>query len=96
MRNTRTRPRTEGARRAPRDRGEACSARAVQDDGLPRDSTVTSTWRQVSGPGTVIFVNPNQAATRASFSQPGTYEPELSASDSELDNSVLVTVTVKS
>ncbi len=69
---------------------------SVQDDGWPRDSAVTSTWRQVSGPGTVTSVNPNQAATRASVSQPGTYELELSARDSELDNSVQVTVTVKS
>ena len=67
----------------------------VRDDDLPRDATVVTTWRQVSGPGIVTFANANQASTRASFSAAGTYELELSASDSELDASARVKVTVE-
>ncbi len=67
----------------------------VQDDDLPRDATVVTTWRQVRGPGNVTFANANQASTRASFSAAGTYELELSASDSELDASARVKVTVE-
>ena len=69
---------------------------SVRDEGLPRDGALTVTWRTVSGPGTVSFVNPTQARTRVSFGAPGTYELELSASDSELDDSVRLKVIVTS
>ena len=67
---------------------------SVRDEGLPRESSLTATWRTVSGPGTVTFTNPNVARTRASFSAPGTYELELSASDSVFDVSAQLMVTV--
>jgi len=34
---------------------------SVQDDGFPESSTLTITWSQVSGPGTVAFSAPTQA-----------------------------------
>jgi hypothetical protein len=38
----------------------------VTDDGLPAGSSLTTIWRQVSGPGTVTFANPNVTVTTAS------------------------------
>ena len=67
---------------------------SVRDEGLPRESNLTATWKKVSGPGTVTFSNLNVARTRASFSAPGTYELELSASDSVFDVSAQLMVTV--
>lgn len=67
---------------------------SVEDEGLPRGGKVTVAWRKVSGPGTVTFVDPKAARTRASFSAPGTYQLELWASDSQLESRVQVTVTV--
>jgi hypothetical protein len=44
----------------------------VTDDGLPNPpGAVTSTWSQVSGPGTVTFSDPNAVDTTASFSGRG-------------------------
>lgn len=40
------------------------------DDGLP-NNTLTTTWKVVSGPGTVVFGNANALATTASFSTAG-------------------------
>jgi len=56
--------------------------------------TPTITWSLISGPGTVIFDNPNQASTSASFSQFGIYVLQISASDSGVSASEQVTVTV--
>ncbi len=38
-------------------------------------------WKLYSGPNDIIFTNPNNAETEATFSQPGTYVLELSAND---------------
>ncbi len=51
------------------------------DDGLPAGSTLTVTWTQVSGPGTVIFGNASSALTTAQFSAIGEYVLRLSAGD---------------
>ena len=67
---------------------------SVRDEGLPLGGTLGSRWSQSSGPGTATFSDPNQPRTRASFSTPGTYELELWVSDSELENSTQVSVTV--
>ena len=56
--------------------------------------TPTVTWSLISGPGTVIFDNPNQASTTAVFSQFGIYVLQISASDSGVSASEQVTVTV--
>jgi uncharacterized protein YjiK len=67
----------------------------VSDDGLPNPpGLVTTTWSQLSGPGTATFTNPSATDTTASFSAPGTYVLRLTADDSDLRSSDDVTVTV--
>ncbi|HYV11049.1 MAG TPA: PKD domain-containing protein, partial [Pyrinomonadaceae bacterium] len=66
----------------------------VTDDGLPVGTTPVVSWSVVSGPGTVVFANPNSATTTASFSKGGTYVLRLTANDSALLSSDDVTVTV--
>jgi len=65
----------------------------VSDDGLP-NPTLTTTWSQVSGPGTVSFADPSLVDTTASFSVSGMYVLRLSADDSLLSSSDDVTITV--
>ena len=67
----------------------------VSDDGLPPGSTLTTTWSQLSGPGTVTFANANAVDTTASFSVAGTYGLRLTATDSALPASDDVTITVQ-
>ncbi len=65
------------------------------DDGLPNPpATLTTTWSQVSGPGTVSFGNANALNTTASFSLSGTYVLRLTGSDSVLSSADDLTVTV--
>ena len=66
----------------------------VEDDGLPRDSKVTVSWKKNSGPGTVTFSDMSQPVTRVRFNEAGVYELELSATDTEHTNSVKIKVTV--
>ncbi|HEX2518093.1 MAG TPA: DNRLRE domain-containing protein, partial [Castellaniella sp.] len=66
----------------------------ASDDGLPAGSNLTVTWSKVSGPGTVTWSNPNTAVTSASFSDEGIYVLRLTASDSALNASDEVAVTV--
>jgi VCBS repeat-containing protein len=69
----------------------------VTDDGLPdQPGIVTTTWSQVSGPGTVSFADASAVDTTASFSTAGTYVLRLTASDSELSGSDEVSITVLS
>jgi RHS repeat-associated protein len=68
---------------------------AVADDGLPAGSTLGVAWTKISGPGTVTFNNAGDAATTASFSEPGSYLLELSASDSQFTTTSDVLITVK-
>jgi len=67
---------------------------SVSDEGLPRNGKLSVEWRQLSGPGTVKFTSPQMARTRATFSAPGTYELELSATDGELTNRTRLRVVV--
>lgn len=67
---------------------------SVEDDGLPRNSQVTISWKKNSGPGAVTFSDPSQAATRVRFGAVGVYELELSATDTEQTSSVKIKVTV--
>jgi hypothetical protein len=69
---------------------------SVNDEGLPRAGKLTATWQQMSGPGQVTFENAAEPRTRATFSAPGAYELELSATDGELRSTARVIVTVKS
>ena len=69
---------------------------SASDDGKPSPpGAMTLRWTRVSGPGTVTFSAPAAAVTSASFSAPGTYVLQLTASDSVLSRSDSVTVTVK-
>ncbi|HEX6285703.1 MAG TPA: hypothetical protein VFZ71_12545, partial [Pyrinomonadaceae bacterium] len=54
------------------------------DDGLPLNSTLGTTWTKVSGPGPVIFAEPNSPVTSATFVEPGNYVLRLTATDSLL------------
>jgi hypothetical protein len=64
------------------------------DDGFPNPpGTVTTTWSQVSGPGTVTFGAASSLSTTASFSAAGPYVLRLTAGDSELSAFDEVTVT---
>jgi uncharacterized protein YjiK len=67
----------------------------VTDDGLPDPpGAVTTTWSQVSGPGTVNFDDASAVDTGATFSAAGVYVLRLSAGDGQLSASDEVTVTV--
>jgi hypothetical protein len=67
----------------------------VSDDGIPNPPGVTvTTWRVVSGPGSVTFANAASPSTVASFSGPGTYVLRLAADDGEWVESDDVLVTV--
>jgi hypothetical protein len=72
----------------------ATLAGSVSDDGLPTGSSVTAAWLQVSGPGTAVFAQPDQASTAATFSAPGDYVLRLTGSDGELEQGDEVTVAV--
>lgn len=67
---------------------------SVEDDGLPRGSRTTISWKKINGPGTVTFSDAGVPATRARFSETGVYELELSATDTERTGSVKIKVTV--
>ena len=68
---------------------------SVTDDGLPDPpATVTSTWSQISGPGTAAFTDPGSPTTTVSFDTAGTYVLRLNGDDSALQSSDDVTVTV--
>jgi serine protease AprX len=64
------------------------------DDGLPIPPVLTTTWSQVSGPGTVSFSNPSALISTATFSASGPYVLRLTASDGALAASDDVAVTV--
>jgi RHS repeat-associated protein len=66
----------------------------INDDGWPEGKPLAVSWSVVSGPGAVTFNNPNQAATIASFGEPGDYVLRLSASDSLLSGSDEVSINV--
>src|SRR5437016_2040906 len=63
------------------------------DDSLP-NNTLTISWTEVSGPGTVTFNTPNQAITDATFPVAGTYVLQLAVNNSQVSASSNVTVTV--
>lgn len=66
---------------------------SVSDDGRPA-SPPSVRWKKVKGPGTVTLTNDTSADTSASFSAPGEYVLQLTASDSELTASDEATVYV--
>ncbi len=64
------------------------------DDGLPIGSVVTVHWSQVSGPATATFALPNAISTAVVCPVAGTYILQLTASDTQLQSSSNVTITV--
>ncbi|HUL80025.1 MAG TPA: FG-GAP-like repeat-containing protein, partial [Vicinamibacteria bacterium] len=73
----------------------ASLAGTVTDDGLPAGSPVASAWSLVSGPGPVVFADPGQPSTTATFAGAGSYTLRLTATDTRLTahDDVVVTVT---
>jgi uncharacterized protein YjiK len=66
----------------------------VTDDGQPNPpGAVTTTWSQVTGPGTVTFGDAGAIDTTASVPVPGTYVVRLTASDGEFTSFDDVTLT---
>ena len=60
-------------------------AGSASDDGQPNPpSALSTTWSQLTGPGTVVFGNPNALSTSASFSTPGAYQLQLAADDGQV------------
>ncbi len=68
---------------------------SVNDEGLPRTGKLVTAWKQLNGPGTVAFENAAAPRTRATFSAPGAYELELTATDGEFSSATRVLVNVK-
>jgi hypothetical protein len=58
------------------------------------DGAVTTTWSELTGPGTVTFGNVNATNTTATFSAAGVYTLELTANDGQLQDANDVNVTV--
>ncbi len=76
--------------------GSASLNGTVTDDHLPNPpDLVTTIWTMESGPGIVSFGDASQVDTTASFTATGTYVLKLTANDSVLESSDLVTVTVQ-
>jgi hypothetical protein len=67
---------------------------SAHDEGLPRGKQLQVEWKMLKGPGAVNFSIPGSARTKATFTAPGLYELELSASDSEFTERTRVNVNV--
>jgi hypothetical protein len=67
---------------------------SAHDEGLPRGKGLVVEWKMLKGPGTVTFTIPGAARTKATFSAPGLYELELTATDSEFTERTRVNVKV--
>jgi RHS repeat-associated protein len=66
----------------------------VTDDGYPLGGSLIATWSVVSGAGPVIFADVNLTNTIATFTQPGNYQLQLTATDGQLTSSSNVTITI--
>jgi RHS repeat-associated protein len=67
---------------------------SVTDSSLPSGDTITTTWSEVTGPGTVTFANAALVSTTASFSKAGSYVLKLTANDVNGSASAHLTVAV--
>ncbi len=67
---------------------------SAHDEGLPRGKPLVVEWKMLKGPGTVTFTIPGSARTKATFTAPGVYELELTATDSEFTERTRVNVKV--
>ncbi len=66
----------------------------ASDDGMPAGSVLKTTWSVASGPGAVLFGDPNALSTTATFTAPGSYVLRLTADDSQFRSIDDLTVTV--
>jgi RHS repeat-associated protein len=66
----------------------------ASDNALPQGNTIAYAWAEVSGPGVATFANAQQASTTVSFSQAGSYQLQLTASDVNGSASAQITVQV--
>jgi hypothetical protein len=66
----------------------------VTDDGLPHQ-TLTTKWTALSDPEGVSFADANSVDTTASFTQVGSYQFQLEASDGELSASDKMMIIVR-
>ena len=66
----------------------------VTDDGLP-SNTLTYSWSVLSGPGGATFADASAVDTTVTFASAGTYVLQLTASDSALQGSDTLQVTVQ-
>ena len=67
----------------------------VYDDGLPAGGALTVEWTKVSGPGTVVFVDPASLTTGVTFGSVGVYALRITATDTELTATDTITVRVE-
>ncbi|HEX7652127.1 MAG TPA: lamin tail domain-containing protein, partial [Verrucomicrobiae bacterium] len=68
---------------------------SVSDDGFPKPPGVVALqWRQVSGPGPVVFEHPAATNATASFPGSGVYVLQLVGDDSDLQGSATVTISI--
>lgn len=67
---------------------------AVSDDSQPLDFPEL-TWSQKSGPGAVVFSEPESVSTVASFTEEGKYVLTLTANDGELSTSSDIEINVE-
>lgn len=72
--------------------GTVTLAGYASDDGRP--GPVTTTWTKANGPGTVLFTDPTAVSTDATFSTPGVYTLQLTASDGDQSAASRVKVNV--
>ena len=68
-------------------------AGGVSDDGLP-SGVLTTTWKKISGPGSVTFGNIAQTSTTATFGSPGKYLLRLTANDGQAETWDDLTVSI--
>jgi hypothetical protein len=57
----------------------------VNDDDFPAPPDLTTRWSTAAGPAAVLFVNPTNVATTATFAADGPYRLRLSASDGSVE-----------
>jgi hypothetical protein len=74
--------------------GPAYLRALASDDGFPSPpGAVTLSWSMASGPGVAVFSSPTDAATSVTFSAPGIYVLQVTASDGALTATDDVQVT---
>jgi RHS repeat-associated protein len=66
----------------------------VHGSGPQGDVALTVSWREVSGPAPVSFLDPHSPTTSVVFTDPGTYVLQLEATDGQTTTAQLITITV--